>query len=269
MARHRGIHIPTDATKAEIIDALTSGRSSPMAGVPGATLAEPVPHSTVQVRPELAQATGHRSLARAAQSEYKRITGRDLTVDLGPDPDLSLDTAREHLEGVLRAAEQWPDVDLREVRWFNGQLSTPGQQRPWALGGNGTIMFNTAYTSRAGRQRYLRELEAGVAGWDGGGSGFHPRGANTPAAVAMHEIGHLVAPEREARGYPGVVRLVQRRAREDRVPPSRLVRREVSLYADASPAELVAEAVLDVLLNGDGAGRLSREIVELLRTGRL
>ena len=265
IAQARGIHVPADATKAEIAQLLTAGGGGEMTGT--AMLA--TPHSTVGVRPALAEATGPRTLVRATQAEFRRITGRDLTVDLGPDPGLSLPTAQEHMEGVLRAAEAWPDVDLREVRWFNGELSEPGQQRPWAIGGNGAIMFNTAYTSKAGRDRYLQELAASVAGWDGGGSGFHPRGAATPAAVAMHEIGHLVAPGRAAREYPGVRALVARRAKEDRVPPSRLIRREVSLYADTNPSELVAEAVLDVLINGDAAGRLAREIVELLRTGRL
>ncbi len=259
MARHRGIHIPTGATKEEIIDALTSGRTNPMAG-PATITTETVPESTLDIRPELAQATGHRTLARATQDEYRRITGRELAIDFGSDPDLSLQTSKEHMEGILRAAQQWPETDLREVRWFNGDIGGP-----WAIGGNNAIMFNSAYTSKTGRDRYLQELAAGVAGWESGGVGFHPRGASTPAAAAMHEFGHLIEGD-SSRPHLGTMRLVARRTQEENERrPSRLIAREVSQYATMDAHELVAEAFLDVMLNGDAAGRLSREIVDLFR----
>jgi ADP-ribosyltransferase exoenzyme len=234
---------------------------------PGPSSPKGIPSSSgLRIRDSLAGAKDLSSLTTATQDEFKRITGRDLKVEFSPDADLT--TSQEHMEGVLRVAEQWPDADIREVRWFSGSIGEigggGGKRWPWAVGGNGAIMFNSAYSSHAGRTRYLEELAAGVAGWRRGGTGFHPRHSDNPAAVAVHEFGHLL--DKEGRIHLQVIRLVQRRATAGRVPHGKMIRREVSDYADiGGVAELIAEAFMDVTVNGDDAGQLSREIVDLLR----
>jgi hypothetical protein len=234
-----------------------------------------IPATQVHVRPELAHAIDPPSLAKATQSEFRRITGRDLAVDIEPPGiHVSMPTAREHMEGILRSAEAWPDVELDEVRWFGGAPSTPDRQQPWAFQNNRSIMFNSYYLSVGGRSRYLREMDAGVAAWELGrpseSPGFHPRGSNHASANAAHEFAHIL--DHGGDTHLQVQELLERRAKEAGIPVSRIVRRDISGYAaQGAPgsrsniAEVIAEAFVDVAVNGDKASRLSKEIVDLLR----
>lgn len=233
-----------------------------------------------QVRPSLAHARHHGSLVVAAREELRRITGRDIPVYLGRPGQVSLPTAREHLEGVLRGAEAWPDADLREISWY----VSPGD-RAWARGGGGAIRFNLEYASVEGRRRYRRQLAAAVADWDLGEPdkwpGYHPRNSDTPIAIALHEHAHVVTESMMDRLQPQVDQMVRIRAAQAGILEDQLVGREIGAYARTGPAlpdttspadrrraimhELVAEAMTDVGVNGDDASPLSREIVDLVR----
>jgi hypothetical protein len=95
--------------------------------------------------------------------------------------------------------------------------------------------------------------------------------------VAIHEFGHIL--DSNTLGgviHPDIDELLKRRASDEilsaedylagRSRVDVLIRDEVSEYGRKSRGELVAEAFLDVVINGDRAGQLSREIFDLLET---
>jgi hypothetical protein len=96
---------------------------------------------------------------------------------------------------------------------------------------------------------------------------YHPTGFDHPAAIALHEFGHIVDIETIGEvSRPEISAIVQRWAAEAGVTPDQLIKFEVSRYAAYDERELAAEAFSDVLLNGLSASRLSSEIYRTLRT---
>ena len=222
------------------------------------------PRGQLRVRESLAGVQDHEVLAKAATDEYKRITGRDITVDFGPpETRVSISTAKDHLEGVLRVAERFPDTRLRKVTYFDH----PGDQG-WAYSDvHGTLEFNLSITSVDGRGRYLKQLRASVFPWQSGGVGYHPRGADTPIATAAHEMGHMVDFRiGHKRHHDEIVRLLVRRSQDEKITPFDLISREVSGYAaEDGVEELIGEVFADITVNGSGASQLSREIYGIIR----
>lgn len=246
------------------------------AAVPGATGGAAA--AVVTVRPVLAATRTRAQVADVMRAEYQRITGRTLnTVEFHG----AVQTAREHAEGLLRAAERFPDVNLVSVT--RGNSTAYAQAETWAglpatktlpaIPSGGRISFNDLWTRD--RARYLDSLNNDV------GRGWHPAGTNSPMAAAVHEFGHVLDLSALSAATRDDMRaLIFRRATQrdlllDAGPISPadfvagrgaegLIRREIGEYALKNESELVAEAFADVIVNGPAASRLSREIVDLL-----
>lgn len=236
------------------------------------------------VRDALAGATSVRQLNAAAIDEARRITGRDIHIEMSGD----LGTAKEHLEGVMRGLERFPGANLQRVDV--GDTGTA-----WAHVVGGTHMtFSDVHSSAAGRQEYLSKLHESVKGWDEPPqvygintlkvAAFHVRNADTPMSVALHEMGHVVHLGIQPFGIEGgrvgaaVDSLVKRAtANEQRrknpsfpgdrvVDSADMVQRSISGYARTNRKELVAEAFADVAVNGSSASRLSQGIYSILQS---
>jgi hypothetical protein len=213
--------------------------------------------AALAVRPVFASARSVPDLKGAIRAEMRRITGRDLLVQL-PDT-ASLSTWREYAEGLARAAERFPDVRLREISWFN----QPGTH--YAQAGGQVVSFNAAWSSIEARAKLLRALKGDVSGWDGGRHGWSTRSGGSPLSVAVHEFGHLLDLDYLGERVQGqVLRLVERRSAAANMAADDFVAREISVYATSDARELVAEAFADVMLRGEAASVLSRDIFGLI-----
>lgn len=224
------------------------------------------------VRPALTGSRDHVELSDAAAAEYRRLTGHDLHVAVGPHAHPL--TAREHMEGLLRVAQRFPDTNLHSVAWYHDPADTA-----WARAGGRMLRANGHFSSAEGRRRYLRQLAEAVADWDLNEPefrpGWHPRNSDSPAAVMVHEFAHIL--DRDSLGerlHPQVEALIRKRSADEGIPADRIIRREVSGYAAQGPPgggpsdvmrELIAEAFTDAIINGDQAGRMSREILGLVQ----
>jgi hypothetical protein len=193
------------------------------------------PGGGAQVRRILADADSPEAVSTVLAAELRRITGRDVRVDLRG----SVDTAREHAEGVLRVAERYPDVAVNEVVTDRLLLA-------YAEWDNGRLIFSDRYSSLDRRGRYLSEL-AGDAD-----AKWHPY--SDPVGMAVHEMGHALDVGTLGRSI---------RARLDGIMSAGDAAR-VSGYAAQNVDEFVAEAFADVLMNGPRAAVLSRQVVDLL-----
>jgi hypothetical protein len=220
------------------------------------------PAVKVEIRPALQQARTVDAAAEAFQAEYTRITaGRAVLVDL--PSKASPQTVRENFEGLLRALERFPDVDLREVSWFVDVDGTYAR----AVFDKGAIQFGSSWLRTANRPKYLRSLAADVkAGW-------HPAGFENPMGNAIHEFGHILhmgtlrgTVNNKIRDLLDSHAMARRADGIDDGPDghSHAARTEVSGYASTDLDELVAEAFADVILNGPKASRLSRGIADVL-----
>jgi len=231
------------------------------------------------VRPVLASARTQGAVERVFREEFERITGRKPRYVDFPG---SAATAREHAEGLLRGLERFPDAKLDSV----GPLLRPVRSE-YAHASGGTIRFNyDDWTRPARRKAYLESLQGDVAGWDRGvvefglglfkRSAFHPRGTGNPIGVALHEFGHVLDIATVQKAIRGDLdKLLKARTAEAmRRPrpagetpitgPDDLIQREISAYAASDHEELVAEAFVDVMINGEAASVLSRQIFTIL-----
>lgn len=192
------------------------------------------------IRQALADAPTPDAVSRVLADEYRRLTGRDVTVKL----EGSVETAREHAEGILRVVERYPTIELREVTTENLLLEHAGyiDQR---------IIFDRRITSLARRDQYLGELAEDKA------RGWHPHG--TPVGNAIHEMGHALDVDTLGEAIRPELRAVL-----ERHGGASEAARKISGYATEDEAELIAEAFADVLTNGERASVVSRDVVALL-----
>jgi hypothetical protein len=241
----------------------------------------------VTIRPQLLAARGTAQLSDAFRAETKRITGHEIPGNFTG----SLQTAREHAEGILRGLERFPDVHLRYVSTTPFKASEGSAYAHFDVD---TIRFNYAWAGAADRAKYLKSLSEDVSGWDEQvhgyfPSGWHPRGTGHPTAIAIHEFGHAL----DLRTLGAAIRddldklLVRRAAERDALIAARraageqifddggvkgLIETQISGYALKNRHELVAEAFADAMMNGEKASSLSREVFDLLeaeyRSGR-
>jgi hypothetical protein len=222
--------------------------------------------TSLAVRPVLEQARNITGVRLAFLDEFERITRRRLRADAVDFGGL-VATAREHAEGLLRGIELFPDATFRGVEILAGDRAV-GR---YAEAQFGRARFSEWWSAPGRRQRYVEALERGVA------SGWSPQGTANPMCVAIHEFGHIL--DSNTLGgviHPDIDELLKRRASDEilsaedylagRSRVDVLIRDEVSEYGRKSRGELVAEAFLDVVINGDRAGQLSREIFDLLET---
>jgi len=229
------------------------------------------------MRPELAGATSLRALETAAVAEAKRITGRDITFSAaGSD----LATAKSHFEGVMQALERFPKANLNRV--VNAQIARNAYAHATS---DGSVVFNTKFSSAAGRQKYLESLAEDSDGWNKGlriygindlkMSSYHVRNAGTPEGVALHEMGHIIdIATTSSRSRPlreHVLTLATAREQRKQTIPGApikdrgdMVLRSISGYAMKDHHELAAEAFADVMINGKTASKLSHAIFNAL-----
>lgn len=242
------------------------GSGSP--GIPGLggfpNLANPNPAGGVPadlpIRTALAEAPDTISVEIALGREIQRLTGHTVPVNFGPDADV--DTAREHAEGILRVLERYPSIGLLAVDWNDSRSGgIPAEQH--AQAGAGVIKFNLAWATSARRAEYLRVVQAGAV-WTDTRPGWHPRNSGTLASTSIHEMAHLLHETAGEAVTRDVAKLVAELAQRDGVLADDLIARQVSRYSNRSIEELIAEAVTDVLLNGDRASELSTGIVAIL-----
>ncbi|HEX3307208.1 MAG TPA: ADP-ribosyltransferase, partial [Streptosporangiaceae bacterium] len=221
----------------------------------------PMPAQLVDVRPELTAARSTAAVGRAFSEEFERITGRrpQFVEFTG-----SAATAREHAEGLLRGLERFPDANLDRI--VSSRLpQVAGEAEEYAHATGSRIAFNHTWTSVESRQRYLDSLAADTAKWEQGRIGWHPRGTASPTAQAVHEFGHVLDLGTLAgRAESRVLSAVRGRAAKLGLADDELIAREISAYATSDARELVAEAFADVVMNGERASVLSREIYDIV-----
>jgi hypothetical protein len=229
-----------------------------------------------EVRSELSKAQSDAAIGKAASTEARRITGRDIPFDFtGSDAAL----AREHAEGVLRGLEAFPTARLDRVSMADGLLGG----RPafaWvethATGGHHgeayhegyEIVFSRDWAAPGSADRYREALRAASRRTPRMGRG---NVGGTAVDVGVHEFGHVVAHSGMADHRAGELAhdFAHAHIEHDEDPNVRRSRRrmflgnEVSLYAVENDNELSAEAFADVMLHGDEASELSRHIYDL------
>lgn len=215
--------------------------------------------ANIVVRPDLAIANTPERVAENFNNEVERITGRRIPVEFGS----SVKTAQEHAEGILRGLERFPDAKLTGVSTFSRDTySHHGSvyETAFAVASTaGVIEFSDEWTSTERRGRYEAHLMLGAD------SGFQTPGTYSPASTAIHEFGHVVDVGTLGKAiHRRVGELLTERAAEEGISRSALVKREISGYATKNHSELVAEVFTDVLMNGDDASPLSREIFAML-----
>lgn len=214
----------------------------------------------VAVRPVLQQAKSTRQLQQAMRAEVQRITGRDMLIQV-PD-DASLATMRQFYEGVLRGMERFPDTSVRTVAWWR----VPDGH--YADTSAGEIRFNAWWAQAEQRRKLLGAVRGDVADWDRPGlRGWMPRNAGTVDSLGMHEYGHAVhlsLGAETATVSSRALTIVQRRAALEGITPDEAVARHLGAYSTSDEFELIAGAFTDVMVNGDLASPLAREIFDLL-----
>jgi len=204
------------------------------------------------IREVLREADSATAVGVALAREIRALTGRDVPVDFGPDADA--DTAREHAEGVLRVLDRYPHLALQSVTSMD---PIPGSAR-YAEAQDGEIRFSTGWSTTGQRARYLEQVRRDTdAGW-------HPAGATSPMANAIHEMGHVAHDMAGRWVNQRVTALLQEMATREGLSVDELIGRHVSRYAQRDLDELVAEALSDVLTRGSDASELSRGIVAIL-----
>ena len=227
-------------------DLVAPALPGPDLGVPAIPGAVP----GLAVRPVLEAARTTSAVQSVFAAETRRITGRFIPIRFTG----SAATAREHAEGLLRGLERFPDARL------GGVDAMEARGAAYAATSYNEILFSEAWTSPAARRRYLGSVATDVQ------DGWHVANSGNPVAIALHEFGHLLDFTTDInRGVRERIReVVARRAAAEGVGQDVLIRREVSGYATSHTDELVAEAFTDVMINGEAASGLSREIFTLL-----
>lgn len=263
----------TPAARArEGIRELVPAPSLPAPSLPGGSAAAGAARP-LEIRQVLLDARTTGAVDRAFEAEAARITGRTGAQQIRAHFEGSAATAREHAEGLLRGLERFPDANLRYVTLGRTRASS------YAEAHGDRILFNYEWSRPDARKSYLESLARGSSrvrefGEDGL-PGFHPAGTGSPAAIALHEFGHVLDIATMAeRIAPDVKALVRARAAvmPEGLPPwvqkawgpETLIKREISGYATTNTVELVAEAFSDVMVNGPAASQLSRDIFDLL-----
>lgn len=216
------------------------------------------------MRAELKKAKTVDQVNTAIAAEAKRITGRNIDVDLaGSD----LQVAKEHGEGVLRGFEKFPTARINHIQSYEPHTQ-PGQETSFAFnrGRTGesyhpasgtrhigdTIFFNNAYAANPAHY-YATVADSKKSGWLTTGG---------PIGTASHEFGHSVG--RYSRAEPFVEARATQIAHSHGQQPGEYVTRHLSEYAASNRYELTSEAFADVMNNGAKASPLSRELFGVL-----
>lgn len=219
---------------------------------PGGAAAAGGARTVVEIRKALRDAPTVHDVGTAFLHEAIRITGDPISASFAG----SVETAREHAEGLLRGLERFPDANLSRVYVAPLPRSTSYAEAT----DTGIIVFGSHWSSEAARADYLDALSGDV------GSRWHPAGFDTPAAVALHEFGHVI--EIATLGQQArreISRVVLEAAQRAGVSADELIATEISRYATRNVAELAGEAFVDVMVNGLAASPLSQDIYGAIR----
>lgn len=240
-------------------------------------------------RPVLDAATSVPDVIRIFEAQTERITGgRQIPAVMSGD----LQTAKEHAEGILRMMEEFPRTNLQELNV--GARGTHEDAYAWANIDSANVSFNELWSEA--REAYLDTLQRGIADWNvqrfdkvtrlrAQPTSWAPRNTGNPAHVAIHELAHVLTLSTldEASLTKAIEALVEERRLEltaeryaERVraelPPinhpfstQQTISQEVSEYAAKNTRELMAEGMLDALVNGAAASKLSQGILDIVR----
>lgn len=214
------------------------------------------------VRPSLSMAHGSREVSDVLAREAKHITGRELPVNLD---GLHEDVARGFAEGILQGLEAHPHADLRRVSWATAatfpDAEDGGQWTGFADPADQSIVFRATetwhqilhhFTDRGTNERGIRSAVA-----------------RTPAAVGLHEFGHILTfgPHREQLIHDANdVSLAHYKAYGLRSSATlqEFISRSISSYAWKDITEMLAEAYADVGTHGRHASPLSQDLYRLI-----
>jgi hypothetical protein len=199
--------------------------------------------SSSGVRQSLRDSSTTEDVATVLESDLSATLGHPVSVYL---TGMEVGLAREHAEGLLVAAERFPNSRLATVSTHGpGGFTTehPGDPRgeSWAVTRLGAYSRNNDEISfRVGEEpsRYRAHLSVSEK------AGYIAVG--TPSGVAIHEYGHVVTGHDTA-AYHASVAAAGRAGK-------------VSRYGASDDRELAAEAFADVVVNGSAAPKVSRDI---------
>jgi len=246
-------------------------------------------HGWIPVGPvSLAEAKTTAEVAAAATAEAKRLTGRDIPFEFHDDVEPQL--AREYSEGVLQGLDRFPDAPLGAVRTADFGAERRDDEFTWAhavgpgdgrtASGKYEIEFNRKgeASERANEILHMKQARGAYAYGDVKGLALHEFGhvmhegygtageASDTAwkwAEAKTLAAHPPAPTPPRRPW---WRLGRAGTPEASTGPSHddvriTLMRELSFYAVTNRHELAAEAFADVMVNGDQASDISRQIM--------
>jgi hypothetical protein len=240
------------------------------------------------VRAALKDATTLDDLNEAAINEANRITGRSgygpRTMVKGGAIEIDmrhsdLEVAKQHLEGVLKGLEKFPDAPLRRVADFDPDAPTKSlihygdmaEAFAYASMGfeQGSINFNARYSANPAKYEHALALSAEHTVSTTPGIRTPHLAVPTMQGVALHEFGHILtsSPSMGPRGGEGspTPRIPAKRVATEMKPPdqkttSGYLRREISEYAATNQHELSGEAFADVMTHGADASPVSKAI---------
>jgi hypothetical protein len=202
------------------------------------------------VRDALAEADSIEELNAAISAQSEGITGEALRVNLA---GMDLQVARETGEAVLQGLERFPDAKLSGLTTYG----VGGARQDIQLDAD-------AY---AVTMHGNRDLIAFNVAESGDGSGYRAQlngdmldghlAVGTPMGVAFHEFGHVVSYHSGGERAAGSV---ARSAKQPGQSTAKQVSKEISQYASTNRGELAAEAFADVMVNGDNASPLAKDI---------
>lgn len=213
------------------------------------------------IRPALRDAKTPRELTRIWEAQAQQITGYPFYVSRMPR-GISLDTAREYAEGTLQMLAQFPGAKVDRIHWWDDAKS-PAYAR--VNRGGHALEFNMKYASEKGRANFLEARRRDIEDWDTNDTSWGVRNDVTGGqGVVYHEFMHILDLENaQDRVSGGLVPILLHHAGNGTIEDA--IKRQVSTYATRNYNELIAEAGTDVMVNGDAASELSKEIFDLLR----
>lgn len=208
------------------------------------------------VRQSLADAKNIEELNTTATAGAKAITGREIKFDMqGSD----LDIAKEHVEGIMRGLERFPDAGLVGVHTYGPDrpLANAPHQKDWAgvtrshgVVADGKFVMQSHIYFNTGFEH--GELQADLR--ESAKSGYLVAG--THMGTALHEYGHVVTQSRGTKRdvYDHAVA----KADAAGAQPRHFITRHVSGYAATDMGEFSAEIFADVMVHGVDASELSK-----------
>lgn len=228
-------------------------------------------HGGSSVRGALAGASTTQELNVAAMAEMKRITGRDIPVDMAGQ-DLQL--AKENLEGIAQGLERFPDASLvgvysygpgaaktnmgGEIARLHSDASAVTQAHGVMEDGKVVVKSNVYFNNR-----YSKD----PAGYRAAKLETHDTGylvTGTPTGTALHEFGHVVVNQTSSKraAYDAAVDLADKAG----ATPRTFITRHVSGYASEDMGEFAAEAFADVMTNGSSASLVSKAAFDVIES---